>query len=135
MIKIEQKKITGIFLTNTNNIRVANSKHEEVFYQYQYLKENILLIKNMKDYFDIYDMFLKFNGNVQFIKLVEGKVLLKYETLIKEYQKMFPNEIKKIRKNDVYNKDNLTEENYLEVVKYYELLHKYVNNKRLTKVF
>ena len=78
-------------------------------------------------------MFLKFNGNVQFIKLVEGKVLLKYETLIKEYQKMFPNGIKKIRKNDVYNKDNLTEENYLEVVKYYELLYKYVNNKRLTK--
>ena len=131
--KNKTKKITGIFLTNTNNIRVANSKHEEVFYQYHYLKENILLIKNMKDYFDIYNLFLKFNGNVQFIKLVEGKVLLKYETLIKEYQKMFPNGIKKIRKNDVYNKDNLTEENYLEVVKYYELLYKYVNNKRLTK--
>ena len=42
---------------------------------------------------------------------------------------MFPTGIKKIRKNDVYNKDNLTQENYLEVVKCYEVLHKYINRK------
>ena len=40
---------------------------------------------NIKDYLEIYNLFLKFNGNVQFINLVEGKILLKYKTLIKEY--------------------------------------------------
>lgn len=128
--KKQTKKITGIFLTNTNNVRVANSKHEELFYQYNYLKENILKVNNMKEYFDVFNLFLKFNGNVQFVKLVEGDTLLKYKTFVKTYKDFFPNGIKKIKRNEVYKKENLDDENYNEVIKYYEKLRKHIDNKK-----
>lgn len=128
--KKQTKKITGIFLTNTNNVRVANSKHEELFYQYNYLKENILKVNNMKEYFDVFNLFLKFNGNVQFVKLVEGDTLLKYKTFVKDYKDFFPNGIKKIKRNEVYKKENLDDENYNEVIKYYEKLRKHIDNKK-----
>lgn len=128
--KKQTKKITGIFLTNTNNVRVANSKHEELFYQYNYLKENILKVNNMKEYFDVFNLFLKFNGNVEFVKLVEGDTLLKYKTFVKTYKDFFPNGIKKIKRNEVYKKENLDDENYNKVIKYYEKLRKYIDNKK-----
>lgn len=126
----QTKKITGIFLTSTNNVRVAKSKHEELFYQYNYLSENILKITNAKDYFDIFNLFIKFNGNVQFVNLVEGKVLFKYDNFINEYRKFFPNGLKKKKKNDVYKKDNLFEDDYNDVLNYYEKFMKYIANKK-----
>lgn len=126
----QTKKITGIFLTSTNNVRVANSKHEELFYQYNYLSENILKVSNVKDYFDIFNLFIKFNGNVQFVNLVEEKKLLKYDSFISEYRKFFPNGLKKKKKNDVYKKDNLFEADYNEVLKYYNEFMKYITNRK-----
>ena len=129
----QTKKITGIFLTNTNNVRVAKSKHEELFYQYNYLNEKMLMVSNLNDYFDMYNLFLKFNGNVQFVKLVEGDTLLKYKNLIKDYKDFFPNGLKKKKKNEVYKKDNLYDNDYNELLKYYEKFRKYISSKKSNK--
>jgi len=132
--KKQTKKITGIFLTSTNNARVANSKHEELFYQYKYLSESILKVANLKDYFDIFNLFIKFNGNVQFINLVEGSVLLKYKKIIENYKRFFPSGLKKIKKKDVYKKDNLFENDYNEVLKCYEKFTRYISGKKTYKI-
>ena len=84
----------------------------------------------MKEYFDVFNLFLKFNGNVQFVKLVEGDTLLKYKTFVKAYKDFFPNGIKKNKRNEVYKKENLDDENYNEVIKYYEKLRKHIDNKK-----
>ena len=121
------KRITGIIITSSNTVRVANSKHEEMMYQYKYLKEYILKIKNIEDYFNIYNLFLKFYGNVQFVNLVEGKVLLKYFSFVEEFRNMFPSGIKKIKKNEVYGKNNLYDDEYKIIIKLYEKLLKYLS--------
>lgn len=128
--KYSTKKITGVLITSTNRMRVTKSKHEELMYQYNYLEKHITSIKNINDYFNIYNLFLKFNGNAQFVNLVEGKILLKYKTFIEEYKKMFANGIKKIKKNEVYSKENLDSENYQIIIKKYEEIRKHIDNKK-----
>lgn len=131
--KKQLKKITGVILTSTNKVRVDKSKHEELVYQYDYLNKNILNINNINEYFDIYNLFLKFNGNAQFVNLVEGYLLPKYEKFIKDYKDYFPNGIKKIKKREVYKKDNLDDDSYKEILKYYEKIRKYIDTKKEIK--
>lgn len=125
--KKQLKKITGVILTSTNKIRVDKSKHEELFYQYNYLNSNITKVNNIEQYLYIYNLFLKFNGNFQFVNLVEGKALLKYTNFIKKYEKYFPNGIKKIKKREVYKKENLTVDDYKEILRYYEDFKRYID--------
>lgn len=124
----QTKKITGIFLTSTNNVRVAKSKHEELLYQYNYLSANIFKVTNIKDYFDIYNLFIRFNGNVQFVNLVEGDHSKKYNNFINQYRVFFPIGLKKKKKNEIYKKDNLFEDDYNAVLKYYK---KFIINIKL----
>lgn len=125
--KKQLKKITGVILTSTNRVRVDKSKHEELFYQYDYLNKNITEVNNIKEYFNIYNLFLKFNGNVQFVDLVEGRVLSKYTNFINNYKEYFPNGIEKIKKREVYKKENLSNEDYKEILKCYENFKKYID--------
>lgn len=123
------KKITGIYITNTNKIRVANSKHEETFIQYQYLLSHITKIKNADDYFYIYNLYIRFKGNIQFIKLVEEKIPKKYGDFLKEYNTYFIAGIKKKSKRFMYSKDNVEKDDYIRIINKYEKLRKYIDKK------
>ncbi len=100
------KKITGVYV-NGNRTRVANEKHLEIHTQYKYLKKEIENISNISDYFKIYNLYLKFYGNYQHIKMVEGKVHDRYRLFIKEYDEYFPKGINKKQKNLIYQKNNI----------------------------
>jgi hypothetical protein len=100
------KKITGIYITG-NKTRVANSKHHEFTIQYDYLKNNIFKIINLDDYYKIYNLYLKFYGNYQHIKMVEGRVHDRYDLFVKEYDIYFPKGINKNQKNQIYKKGNI----------------------------
>lgn len=100
------KKITGVYI-NGNKTRVANNKHFEFHIQYKYLKDKIKNINNLDEYFKIYNLYLKFFGNYQHIKMVEGRVHDRYERFIKEYDEYFPKGINKKQKNSNYQKGNI----------------------------
>lgn len=121
------KKITGLCITTGGKVKVPNSKHEEVKYQYLYLTRKLLEINNMTDYFDFYNLFLKFKGNVQFINLVEGNISSKYTKFVDDYNKYFLNGIKKVKKSCKYSKDNISSDDYAKFVKKYEDLRKIVD--------
>lgn len=100
------KKITGVYI-NGHKTRVSNQKHEEIEIQYQKLKENILNISTLEDYFKTYNLYLKFYGNYQHIQMVENKVSDRYTSLIKEYDVFFPKGINKKQKSINYRKGNI----------------------------
>lgn len=100
------KKITGIYV-NGNKTRVANNKHLEFHIQYKYLKNKIKSVNNLDEYFEIYNLYLKFFGNYQHIKMVEGKIHDRYERFIKEYDEYFPKGINKKQRNFNYQKGNI----------------------------
>ena len=100
------KKITGVYI-NGNKTRVANNKHYEFHTQYKYLKNKISDINSLDDYYKIYNLYLKFYGNFQHIKMVEGRVHDRYELFIDEYDEYFPKGINKKQKNLNYQKGNI----------------------------
>jgi len=120
----QDKKITGLCITTGGKIRVPRSKHEEIKVQYDYLSKKVLNIKNMNDYFDFYNLFLKFKGNVQFVLLVEERATTKHLKFIEEYKEYFLYGVKKIKKGNKYSKDNLNEEDYNKFLLKYEKLRK-----------
>lgn len=100
------KKVTGVFI-NGDKTRVANHKHYEFHIQYKYLKKHIVDIESIEQYFKIYNLYLKFYGNFQHIKMVEGRVHDRYIDFIKEYDDYFPKGINKKQKNKNYQKGNI----------------------------
>lgn len=100
------KKITGVYI-NGNKTRVANNKHYEFHTQYKYLKNKISDINSLDDYYKIYNLYLKFYGNFQHIKMIEGRVHDRYELFIDEYDEYFPKGINKKQKNFNYQKGNI----------------------------
>lgn len=100
------KKITGVYI-NGNKTRVANNKHYEFHTQYKYLKNKISDINSLDDYYKIYNLYLKFYGNFQHIKMVEGRVHDRYELFIDVYDEYFPKGINKKQKNLNYQKGNI----------------------------
>ena len=100
------KKITGVYI-NGNKTRVAKHKHYEFHTQYKYLKNHILNVKNIEDYYKIYNLYLKFYGNFQHIKMVESRVHDRYEKFIKDFDEFFPKGINKKQKSINYQKDNI----------------------------
>lgn len=121
------KKITGLCITKGGQLKVPNSKHEEVKIQYQYLIEKIFQINNINDYFEFYNLFLKFKGNVQFIDLVENKVSNKYTIFITQYSDYFLYGVKKIKKSNKYTKDNINNKDYKNFLEKYEELRKFID--------
>lgn len=124
----QDKKITGLCITTGGKIRVPRSKHEEIKVQYDYLSKKVLNIKNMNDYFDFYNLFLMFKGNVQFVLLVEERATTKHLKFIEEYKEYFLYGVKKIKKRNKYTKDNLNEEDYNKFLLKYEKLRKKIDS-------
>lgn len=100
------KKITGVYIKG-NKTRVANNKHYEFDTQYKYLKNKIKYINSIDEYYKIYNLYLKFFGNYQHIKMVEGKVHDRYNIFIDEYDEYFPKGINKKQKSINYQKGNI----------------------------
>lgn len=100
------KKITGVYI-NGKKTRVAAKKHEEINIQYKYLKKNIILINKLDDYYNIYNLYLRFYGNYQHILMVEKKVQDKFEKFIIDYDNYFPKGINKKQKNYNYQRGNI----------------------------
>ena len=100
------KKITGVYIKG-NKTRVANNKHYEFHTQYKYLKNKIKYINSIDEYYKIYNLYLKFFGNYQHIKMVEGKVHDRYNIFIDEYDEYFPKGINKKQKSINYQKGNI----------------------------
>ena len=124
----QDKKITGLCITTNGKIRVPKTKHEELKIQYDYLSKEILNIKNTNDYFNFYNLFLKFKGNVQFVSLVEERATTKYLKFIEEYKDFFLYGIKKNKKGNKYIKDNISKEDYKNFLIKYEKLRKKIDS-------
>lgn len=124
------KKVTGVYI-NGNKTRVANKKHEELNVQFKYLKKHILEVKSIDDYFRIYNLYLKYYGNYQHIKMVEGKVHDRYEKFIKIYDVYFPKGINKKQKNLNYRKGNIKNDSDSQKLNHsYQKLLNYITNKK-----
>lgn len=123
------KKITGVYITKTKQVKVSNAKHEETAVQYNYLVDNMIKCKNLDTYFQLYNLFIKFKGNVQFISLIEEKINCKYSQFIEEYKNFFLNGIKKKKKNIGYKKDNISDDDYKKIIAKYEKYLKYISSK------
>ena len=104
--KESTKKVTGVYITG-NKTRVSNKKHEELHFQYKYLEKNILMIDTIDDYYKIYNLYLKFYGNYQHIKMVEHKVHDRYNNFIEKYDNYFPKGVNKNQKSFNYKKGNI----------------------------
>lgn len=124
------KKVTGVYI-NGNKTRVANKKHEELNVQFKYLKKHILEVKSIDDYFRIYNLYLKYYGNYQHIKMVEGKVHDRYEKFIKMYDVYFPKGINKKQKSLNYRKGNIKNDSDSQKLNHtYQKLLNYITNKK-----
>ena len=120
----QDKKITGLCITKGGKVRVPRSKHEELKIQYDYLSKEVLNIKNINDYFNFYNLFLKFKDNVQFVLLVEGRATTKHLKFIEGYKDFFLYGIRKNQKGNKYTKDNISEEDYKKFILKYENFRK-----------
>lgn len=120
----QDKKITGLYITTEGKIRAPRSKHEEIKVQYDYLSEKVLNINNMNDYFNFYNLFLKFKGNIQFVLLVEERVTTKHLKFIEEYKEFFLYGVKKNKKGNKYTKENISDDDYKKFILKYENLRK-----------
>jgi len=74
--------------------------------------KTIINIKNIDEYFDFYNLFIKFKGNIEFIKLVEEKATTKHINFINEYKDYFLYGKKKKKRNSVYSKNNISIDDY-----------------------
>lgn len=101
--KNDTKKITGIFIKEGKPM-VPSKKHEEIKIQFEYLLENITKITNIDEYFLLYNLFLKFAGNVQHLIssecTIDGNIkikkqYIKYKIFIEKYSSYFPRGINK----------------------------------------
>ena len=119
------KKVTGVYIKG-NKTRVANKKHEEFHIQYKYLQKNIVNVKSLDEYFKIYNLYLKFYGNFQHIKMVEGRVHDRYINFINKYDVFFPKGINKKQRHENYKRGNIktTTENHKINSCYQQLLRK-----------
>ena len=124
------KKITGVYIDG-NKTRVANSKHQELHVQYKYLKNEVSMIKNLDDYFKIYNLYLKFYGNYQHIKMVEKKVHDRYRLFVNEYDRYFPKGINKKQRNINYKKGNI--KNMMDSQKLNKCYQKLINKNKNTQ--
>lgn len=127
--KDSTKKITGVYI-NGKKTRVANKKHEEFHFQYKALLENIKKIKNIDDYYKIYNLYLKFYGNYQHINMVEKRVHDRYIKFKDEYDAYFPKGVNKKQKNINYRKNNIKNESDRNKINnsFQKLLNKINNN-------
>lgn len=100
------KKITGVYI-NGNKTRVSYQKHEEFHMQYKALRNKLKSINDLDTYFEVYNLYLKFFGNYQHIKMVEERVHDRYEQMIKDYDEYFPKGINKKNRNLNYRKGNI----------------------------
>ncbi len=99
------KKITGIYI-NGNVMSIRNGKHEEIITQYNYLKN--ITVHSYEQFLFVYNIFLRFAGNVQFLEEVEGLKGKKYlSNLVSQLRHKFPSGLSKIRKNSPYMIGNL----------------------------
>lgn len=109
------KKITGAFVT-PYEVRVKNSKREEINIIYNKIIEIIKNLNDFKSYFDLYNLFLKFTGNFYHLAEVEcktnGKYSIplqysKYYHLIKLIECYIPRGINKKNSKEIYNQENI----------------------------
>ena len=122
------KKVTGVYIEN-NKTSVSNRKHEEVHNQYNYLLETINNMCTLNDYFEIYNIYLRFYGNCLHIIQVEDKLGKQFQWLIDEFDFYFPKGIHKKEKRNCYNLQNIkntTDLNKLNA--FYQKLLFYKNN-------
>lgn len=103
------KKITGVYV-HGNKTRVANKKHEEISVQLQYLSKKIFTMKNIEDYFEIYNIYLRFYGNYQHVVNVEKRAHDKYNEFIEEFDSYFPKGVNKRNKQEQYTMKNIKNE-------------------------
>ena len=65
------------------------------------------MIDTIDDYYKIYNLYLKFYGNYQHIKMVEHKVHDRYNNFIEKYDNYFPKGVNKNQKSLNYRKGNI----------------------------
>jgi len=123
------KKITGGFVSQTG-VRVKNSKREEINVIYNKLFSDIKTIKSLDDYFDVYNLFLKFSGNYYFLMEMEckenGKYKIplqytKYKMFFEKYNKYFPRGINKID-DSPYSKHNVKKDDLIKFNNFFQQL-------------
>ena len=124
------KVITGGYVSQTG-VRVKNSKREEIFVQYNELNNLLKNMKDINDYFKIYNLYLKFVGNYFHIAEVEfkynGNVIpisyKNYSDFIKKYDKFFIRGITKLNHSKLpYSIDNVSKDNLLKLEKCFDSL-------------
>lgn len=113
---ITPKKITGAYI-NEGHLKIPYRKHEELYVLYKEICRKIDTLKCFDDYLYIYNLYLKFCGNFQYLMEVEGrnkegKVKLmrnykKYDDLIKTLNDYMPRGIKKIKKAVAFSQSNI----------------------------
>lgn len=103
---ISTKKLTGVYIKG-NCATVPYFKYNEIYIQYSELKKNILKIRNFDEYFEVYNLYLKFYGNYQFIYEVEKRIKKIYRQFVEEYDSYFPKGIHKKDKSLNYKKNNI----------------------------
>ncbi|CAM4260807.1 reverse transcriptase domain-containing protein [Erysipelothrix aquatica] len=124
------KKITGTYVS-PQKLSIPNRKHEELHNLYQTLKEKKEKIETMDDYLFLYNIYLKFSGNYQYLIQVEcrgedGKISVnprykKFEKLNNELNILFPRGLKKKKKKTPYSKENMYFEEYKQLEEKYKL--------------
>lgn len=112
------KKITGGYVIQ-NEVRVKNSKREEIYIIYNELVKKIHNFTTYDEYFEIYNLFLKFTGNYYHLAEVEFKVgkkyivplqYSKYYKFIKDFADAFPRGINKKNNKLPYSRSNIKRE-------------------------
>lgn len=132
------KKITGVNIID-GKPKIPSRKHEEIKVQFNTI-ERLITIKSFAEYLYLYNLYLKFTGNYQYLIEVEckngqGKKVIKpqyqkYQNLITEYDKFFPRGKNKKNKNIEYNVDNLPKKDKICLERaYYELINQFERTK------
>lgn len=128
------KKITGGYVT-TKEVRVKNSKREEINIIFNKIIEMISELNDFSSYFDLYNLYLKFTGNYYHLAEVEFKIngkyvvplqYSKYYHLIKFFDGYFPRGINKKNNKLLYQIGNV---NDCDLVKFNRCFQKLLNDK------
>ncbi len=129
------KKITGGYVSKSG-VKIKNAKHEELKVIYENLVVRLNKIDSYEDYFDCYNLFLKFLGNYYHLAEVEfakkGKYVVplhfsKYHNLIAKYRKFFPMGKNKINNKLLYSKNNIQLKDSSHFNKAYQKLKEEIN--------
>lgn len=84
------KKITGIYISK-NGSRVPYKKIEETYTQLDFLKSSIKNgVSSFDEYLNIYSIYLRFLGNVDFIEQATNKKIIKFRKFLNDFSKYFP---------------------------------------------